>query len=130
VVGNWGKSLHRKASSEKISFVGAHKPNGRKDYGGEFRINLPDGEPHAQNETRSSIRPSFHLAQVNHCALRSFDSCIVKRARCSLFRIDEAIDLEHWNLFDRARFHDDPIRSYDEGTARWMDLFRKDARLM
>jgi len=40
------------------------------------------------------------------------------------------LDLEYWTLFDRTHLYDDSIRRYDEGAARWMDLFRKDARLM
>lgn len=130
VVGNWGKSLHRRASSEKISFVGAHKPNGHKDCSAAFRINLPGGQPYAQNGERSATAPSYDLAQINHYALRSFDAYLVKRARGSAFRSNEVIDLEYWTLFDRARSHDDSIRRYDEGAARWMELFRKDARLM
>jgi hypothetical protein len=130
VVGNWGKSFHRRASSEKISFVGAHKPNGRKDCSAGFRINLPGGQPYAQNDTRSSIRPSYDLAQINHYALRSLDSYLVKRARGSAFTINEVAYLEYWSCFDRNGYPDDSIGRYDEGAARWMDLFRKDARLM
>jgi hypothetical protein len=130
VVGNWGKSLHRRASSKKISFVGAHKPNSRKDCSAGLRINLPGGQLYAQNGERSATEPAYNLAQINHYALRSFDSYLVKRARGSAFRIDELIDLEYWTLFDRTRFHDDSIRRYDEGADRWMDVFRKDAQLM
>jgi hypothetical protein len=130
VVGNWGKSLHRRAAAEKISLVGAHKPHGQKDCSAGLRINLPGGQPYAQNDTRSSVNTSYELAQVNHYALRSLDSYLIKRVRGSAFRIGEVIDLEYWTCFDRNGYQDESIRRYDEGAARWMDLFRKDARLM
>lgn len=130
VVGNWGKSFHRTAASEKISFVGAHKPNGLKDCSAGLRINLPGGQLYAQNGTRSAIKPSYDIAQVNHYALRSLDAFLVKRARGSAFTINEIADLEYWTCFDRNGYPDDSIRRYDEGAARWMELFRKDARLM
>lgn len=130
VRGSWGKSLHRTASSEKIEFVGVHKPNALKDSNAGFRINLPGGQPYVQNGARSSVKATYDHAQVNHYALRSLDSYLVKRARGSPANTNQIMNLEYWETFDRNGCKDVSIRRYDEGAAHWMNLFRKDAQLM
>ena len=130
IEGNWGKSLHRNSSAEKFGVIGIHKPNASKKYRQHFRLNLPGGQPYSHNGTRSSTETSFDLAQVNHYALRSLDSYLVKRARGPGFHTKTVIGLEYWACFDRNRCKDDSILRYDTATARWTDTFRQDAELI
>ena len=130
VVGNWGKSFHCNDAREKFRVVGIHKPNARKAHSVNFRINLPGGQPYFHNGTRSSVKTSFDLAQVNHYALRSLDSYLVKRDRGPGFQTKMTIGLDYWRCFDRNHCQDDSIRRYDEEAARWMALFQRDAQLI
>lgn len=91
---------------------------------------MPGGEPYAQNGARSSSETSFDLAQINHYALRSLDSWLIKRARGGAFKTDHVMGLEYWKCFDRKGCQDETIRRYDAGAARYMDLFRRDTQLM
>jgi hypothetical protein len=127
--GNWGKSLHRRNSSAKFSFVGVHKPNAGEHCSIGLRINLPGGLPYSENGERSSTATSFDIAQINHYALRSLDSYLIKRARGSAFEADKFLGLNYWKCFDRKATLDASILRYHRRAAHWTRMFRTDATL-
>lgn len=58
--------------------------------------------------SRSSI--GYDLLQLNHCALRSVDSFLIKRQRGRAVHVDRAIGLNYWVRMDWSDIRDVTIK--------------------
>jgi len=128
--GKFVKSLFTNAARDKIRRIGLHAPVPQADHKDSLLTVLPGGLPYIVQGERTAHLPSFDVAQVNHYALRSVDSYLVKRARGRANHMTHVLGLDYWHRFNLNATEDPSIRRYDDSVTRWMDLFRKDSDLM
>lgn len=78
---------------------------------------------------RMMTRPDYRVAQVNHYALRSRLSFLVKRDRGRVNHAGEDMGLDYWQRFDLNEAEDHAIRRYDAAVAAELAFLRADAEL-
>ncbi len=123
----YGKSLFR--GLEHVHRNGIHGPVPRADLGRDLRRVFAGGRPYRQMGHRIQIAPDYTHAQVNHYALRSLASFLVKRDRGRVNHTNEVMDIDYWRRFDRAEVPCDAIRRYDDAAADWRARLMADATL-
>ncbi len=109
--GKFVKSLF--TNQEKFGRMGLHAPVMPEDRRGEEIAVLPGGARYHAGGTRTDNPPVFDLAQVNHYALRSMDSFLVKRARGRANHSHHVLGLDYWERFDLNEAPDTSIARYD-----------------
>lgn len=112
--GKFVKSIF--TNQEKFGRMGLHAPVMPKDRRGEEIAVLPGGARYHVGGTRTGNPPVFDLAQVNHYALRSMDSFLVKRARGRANHSHHVLGVEYWDRFDLNEAPDTSIARYDAAT--------------
>lgn len=127
--GKFVKSLFSNAARDKIRRIGLHAPVPQPDHKESLYTVLPGGVPYIVRGARTVNQPSFDVAQVNHYALRSADSYLVKRARGRANHMSHVLGLEYWDRFNLNAMEDTSIRRYDADVNRWREMFFKDADL-
>ena len=127
--GKFVKSLFAGASRDKIRRIGLHAPVPQPDAAATMLTVLPGGAPYITGGQRTQNQPTFDIAQVNHYALRSVDSYLVKRARGRANHMTHVLGLDYWTKFNLNDTEDTSIRRYDDATERWREIFHKDADL-
>lgn len=125
--GVYAKSLFR--GLENIHRIGIHRPAVRPQLGRPLRVEMPGGRPAPPKLNRMSALWQFDVAQVNHYALRSRDSFLVKRDRGRVNHSEEVMDIDYWDRFDRANAFCNAIRRYDSAVAEWRAKLFADAAL-
>ncbi len=65
------------------------------------------------------VRARYDVAQVNHYALRSLESFLVKRDRGRVNHVGEDMGLDYWRRFDVAEVECLAIRRYDAARDAW-----------
>lgn len=109
--------------------IGIHFPHPRADLGRPLRAELPGGIDNPVTDRPMFVQADYRVAQVNHYALRSVDSFLVKRDRGRVNHARETMDLPYWDRFD---IQDEPchaIRRYDAAAADWRARLMDDRRL-
>ncbi|MBK5934922.1 glycosyl transferase family 2 [Rhodovulum imhoffii] len=109
--------------------VGLHAPIPKDDQAEQIRVELPGGVLFAEGESRVGAALSFEAAQVNHYALRSGESFLVKRARGRANHMTHTLGMDYWARFDLNHEHDDSIRRYDPLARVWLDELMGDPEL-
>jgi len=109
--GRFVKSIY--TNQDKFQRMGLHAPVPFKAGGPSVRCVFPGGAPRMIDGARTEVPPSFEIAQVNHYALRSLDSYLVKRARGRANHSHHVLGLEYWDKFDRNDVEDRSIRRYE-----------------
>ena len=110
-----------------VGRIGVHAPlppEGAAPYLRE----APGGRP-ARDGQPMMVRARYDVAQVNHYALRSAESFLVKRDRGRVNHVGEDIGLDYWRRFDLAEVECHAIRRYDAAAADWRALMMADAAL-
>tara|TARA_R110002096_G_scaffold242843_3_gene434742 strand:- start:5042 stop:6022 length:981 start_codon:yes stop_codon:yes gene_type:complete len=125
--GIYAKSLFR--SLEHLHRIGIHRPVARPDLGRPLRTEMPGGAPVPDNLNRMSALWQFGVAQVNHYALRSRDSFLVKRDRGRVNHANDVMEIDYWDRFDRSVTPCHAIRRYDAAVAGWRTSLLADAAL-
>lgn len=125
--GKFVKSLFR--GPERFKRMGLHTPIPADEHAKDIRMVYPGGTPFITGGERSPHRPSFEVAQVNHYALRSLDSFLVKRARGRANHMRHVLGRDYWDRFDLNDVRDDSIARYDAAVERWLAEFKADPRL-
>lgn len=121
----FAKSLFR--APAQVGRIGVHAPlppEGAPPY----RREAPGQRPTRPGQPMM-VRAVYRVAQVNHYALRSLDSFLVKRARGRVNHVGEAMDLAYWRRFDRAEVEDRAIQRYAQASAEWRARLLADAPL-
>lgn len=125
--GKFVKSLFR--YSENIARVGLHVPIFETEADAGVRWVLPGGTPYRENGEPTGAPPYFEVAQVNHYALRSAESYLVKRDRGRANHSHHVLGVEYWDKFDRNETEDTTIRRYDARVADILAELKSDPRL-
>ncbi len=125
--GKFVKSLFRQ--SDRIARVGLHFPIFESAAEEEIRWVLPGGTPYKAGGDLLDAAPVFDGAQVNHYALRSADSYLVKRDRGRANHSHHVLGADYWDKFDRNEVEDHSIRRYDDRVAEILGEMKEDPRL-
>lgn len=114
---------------ERFQRIGLHAPV--VDTAREWRpvTVLPGGARYLDGTTRTETPPHWDIAQVNHYALRSLDSFLIKRDRGRANHMNQVIGLNYWHRFDFNCERDDSIARYDAAKGAWLARFRADEAL-
>ncbi len=121
------KSLFR--GLENIHRIGVHAPVPRPDLGRDLQRELPGGVAEVPQHHPIFTQADYRFAQVNHYALRSRDSFLVKRDRGRVNHTDQVMEIDYWDRFDVAQQRCDAIRRYDGAVADWTARLMADAEL-
>ena len=125
--GIYAKSLFR--GLENMHRIGIHGPVPRPDLGRGLCREMPGGIGLGpQINAMLSLR-DYRVAQVNHYALRSHDSFLVKRDRGRVNHTGQSMDTKYWDRFDIAEEPCAAIRRYDLAVATWRRRLLEDAVL-
>jgi len=113
----YAKSLFR--GLKNVGRVGIHAPVARADLGRDLRREEPGGQPWRTQPHPMFVAADHSVAQVNHYALRSAQSFLVKRDRGRVNHVGQDMGLDYWNRFNRADLTCDAIRRYDAAVDDW-----------
>ncbi len=123
----YGKSLFR--GLENIQRIGIHAPIPRPELGRPLHTEMAGGARVGQGLNPMLALRDYSVAQVNHYALRSRDSFLVKRDRGRVNHSNEVMEIDYWDRFDVAEVPCDAIRRYDTAVAGWRARLLEDAVL-
>ncbi len=110
--GKFVKSLY--TNQHKFKRMGLHAPVPNEEFMADIKHVLPMGDIYVENGVRTQNPPSYEYAQVNHYALRSLDSYLVKRARGRANHTKHELGAEYWQKFNLHGEEDTSIRRYDK----------------
>ncbi|WP_022704148.1 glycosyltransferase family 2 protein [Pseudorhodobacter ferrugineus] len=125
--GIYAKSLFR--GLENMQRIGIHGPIPRAELGRPLRREMPGGIGISPQVNAMLAARDYRVAQVNHYALRSLDSFLVKRDRGRVNHTGQTMEAEYWDRFDVADVECDAIRRYDDAVAAWRAQLQADAAL-
>jgi hypothetical protein len=108
--GKFVKSLY--TNQHKFQRMGLHAPVSLDDHVNNTLRVLPGGAEYIVNGQRTEAPPLFTHAQVNHYALRSMDSFLVKRARGRANHSHHVLGLDYWERFNLNDVKDTSIDRY------------------
>jgi hypothetical protein len=110
--GKFVKSLY--TNQHKFQRMGLHAPVSLEEHLGDTKRVLPGGADYVVNGERTQNPPVFTHAQVNHYALRSMESFLIKRARGRANHSHHVLGLEYWDKFNLNDEADTSITRYAE----------------
>ncbi len=125
--GKFVKSLFRRA--DRVKRMGLHMPVLHEEDVPKARYVLPGGEDYIVGGAHVAKGPSWAHAQVNHYALRSLESFLIKRDRGRANHMNHTIGFDYWNRFNHNDVEDTSIRRYDDRVADWLERFHADEKL-
>lgn len=96
--GKFVKSLY--TNQHKFQRMGLHAPVSLEEHIDDTLRVLPGGAEYVVKGQRTANPPLFTHAQVNHYALRSMDSFLVKRARGRANHSHHVLGLDYWERFN------------------------------
>lgn len=108
--GKFVKSLY--TNQQKFQRMGLHAPVPLDEHRATIKQVLPSGLDFVVNGSRTSNPPLFTGAQVNHYALRSMDSFLIKRARGRANHSHHVLGMEYWDKFNLNEESDTSIQRY------------------
>ncbi|MGB8815185.1 MAG: glycosyltransferase family 2 protein [Paracoccaceae bacterium] len=121
------KSLFR--GLENVQRIGVHAPIAKPELGRDLRREVPGGVAHVPQHHVMFVQNDTRFAQVNHYALRSRDSFLVKRDRGRVNHSEQAMEIDYWDRFDVAEVRCDAVRRYDGAVAAWLAQLMADREL-
>ena len=110
LTGKFVKSLY--TNKQKFKRMGLHAPVPLPESVNELSCVLPGGTKYLVNGERTEHPPVFKYAQVNHYALRSRESFLIKRARGRANHSHHVLGLEYWQRFNLNDEKDTSINRY------------------
>lgn len=122
----YAKSLFR--GNLPLGRIGMHTPV-PKDGAPDFRREEPGGRPWRAQHHPMFVAADYSVAQVNHYALRSAESFLVKRDRGRVNHVGQDMGLDYWEKFNIQDQHCDAIRRYDPAVQDWLDRLMADPDL-
>lgn len=108
--GKFVKSIY--TNQHKFQRMGLHAPVSLDAHVNDTLRVLPGGAEYIVNGERTDNPPLFTHAQVNHYALRSMDSFLVKRARGRANHSHHVLGLDYWKRFNLNDEKDTSIDRY------------------
>ncbi len=119
------KSLLR--GLEGVHRIGIHTAVARE--GEELTRELPGGVAHVPQHHPMFVAADYRVAQVNHYALRSRGSFLVKRARGRVNHASKPMEIDYWDRFDVEGVPCHAIRRYDDAATGWTARLMADRKL-
>lgn len=113
--GKFVKSLY--TNQHKFQRMGLHAPVVAKDSTEPVKIVLPGGADYVIDGKRTENPPVFDHAQVNHYALRSMDSFLIKRARGRANHSHHVLGMDYWQRFNHNDVQDTSITRYKQSAS-------------
>lgn len=113
----YAKSLIRGIAN--VGRIGVHAPVARKDLGRDLIREEPGGRPYRPQRHPMFVAAEYTVAQVNHYALRSAESFLVKRDRGRVNHVGQDMGRDYWDRFNLADTPCDAIRRYDGAVQDW-----------
>lgn len=123
----YAKSLFR--GLENVGRIGIHAPVAREDLGRALIREEPGGRPWRPQRHVMFVAADYSVAQVNHYALRSAESFLVKRDRGRVNHVGQDMGLDYWQRFDISDAPCDAIRRYDAAAGDWLSRLMADPAL-
>lgn len=123
----YGKSLFNGIGD--VARIGIHLPIARTDLGRSFRREAPGAQPVDGTRHPMFVQTDYRFAQVNHYALRSAESFLVKRDRGRVNHTGQDMGLDYWERFDLNHTACTAIRRYDTAVQGWRDQLMADPEL-
>lgn len=121
----FAKSLFRMGPD--VGRIGVHGPVAAA--GRVIPREAPGGRRLAPDAPPMMVRADYSVAQVNHYALRSAESFLVKRGRGRVNHVGQDMGLEYWQRFDRNTTTDTAIRAMDAPAAEALAALMADPLL-
>ncbi|EAQ24177.1 glycosyltransferase family 2 protein [Roseovarius sp. 217] len=125
--GKFVKSLY--TNQHKFQRMGLHGPVCHDEYVATTRRVLPGGIDYIVNGVRTENPPLFTHAQVNHYALRSMESFLIKRARGRANHSHHILGQEYWDKFNLNDETDTSISRYSARTSELLAELKSDSQL-
>ena len=122
----YGKSLFR--GDLDYGRIGIHLPVPR-DGAPDFKREEPGGTPWRPQHHPMFVAADYTEAQVNHYALRSAESFLVKRDRGRVNHVGQDMGLDYWDRFNIQEETCTAIRRYDGAVEEWLARLMADADL-
>lgn len=122
--GKFVKSLY--TNQHKFQRMGLHAPVSLEEHIPDTRRVLPGGADYIVNGERTDAPPLFTHAQVNHYALRSMDSFLVKRARGRANHSHHVLGMDYWERFNLNDEKDTSIDRYKSRSAKLVKEMKSD----
>ncbi|MEJ6404489.1 glycosyltransferase family 2 protein [Yoonia sp. 2307UL14-13] len=125
--GKFVKSLY--TNQHKFQRMGLHAPVSLEEHIADTKRVLPGGMDYVVHGERTEHPPLFTHAQVNHYALRSMSSFLIKRARGRANHSHHVLGLEYWNKFNLNDETDTTIDRYAEASGALAAELKSDPAL-
>ncbi|MEP5154241.1 glycosyltransferase family 2 protein [Planktotalea sp.] len=125
--GKFVKSIY--TNQDKFQRMGLHAPVALEDRVADVKCVLPGGADYVVNGARTENPPLFTHAQVNHYALRSMDSFMIKRARGRANHSSHVLGMDYWNKFNLNDEEDTSIDRYKAASDKLVKELKADAIL-
>lgn len=122
----YAKSLFR--GDLDVERIGIHLPVERTG-ARPFIREEAGGAPYRPQHHPMFVAADFRHAQVNHYALRSAESFLVKRDRGRVNHVGQDMGLDYWERFDHAEVECTAIRRYDGAVEHWLERLMSDPEL-
>jgi hypothetical protein len=124
LTGKFVKSIY--TNQDKFQRMGLHAPVSLDEHVADTKRVLPGGADYVVNGVRTINPPFFTHAQVNHYALRSMDSFLIKRARGRANHSSHVLGMEYWDKFNLNDEKDTSIDRYKTATAKLVKELKTD----
>ena len=114
--------------SEMIGRIGLHGPVLRKEFADRFIWAVPGGAHKSRESIAGHVSPPFggEIAQLNHYAVRSVESYLLKRYRGRANHMSQTLDTEYWSRWNRGGSEDKTILRYLPEIKRRVADYKKD----
>lgn len=122
--GKFVKSLY--TNQHKFQRMGLHAPISLEEHMADTVRVLPGGANYVVNGQRTGNPPLFDVAQVNHYALRSLDSFLIKRARGRANHSHHVLGQDYWDKFDLNEVEDASIDRYRKSSRALANELKRD----
>lgn len=111
-----------------IHRIGLHTPTLESDVTAEFTWVAPGGHHRTSKPFGNHLPPPFghEVAQVNHYAVRSAQSYLVKRDRGRANHMSQTLDTGYWDRWNRGGAEDRSILRYADEVNGVLDAMKSD----
>lgn len=123
----YGKSIFR--GDLPLARIGIHLPVPHANLGRAVRRQEAGGQAYRPQHHPMFVTADYTYAQINHYALRSAESFLVKRDRGRVNHVGQDMGLDYWQRFDVSQVPCDAIRRYDPAVQGWLDRLMADPDL-
>lgn len=122
--GKFVKSIY--TNQHKFQRMGLHAPVSLDEHVGDTKRVLPGGADYVIDGARTDNPPLFTHAQVNHYALRSMESFLIKRARGRANHSSHVLGMDYWNKFNLNDKKDTSIDRYKASNRKLVKKLKSD----